>query len=216
MTGREEKTAESRLRPGGTGDGADRVTQLDAAPIAEEVYRSMLPRDDRAFRTELALWHPELNPERYLALRRYPRCWVLTAALVFAVSNAEYARALLESLRLGSTVHLEDRDDDMALRVADGPLAQSDAEGWRIALCRTGADLWFFGPQSMNRAFALGLNLAFISPGAARDIVGVVRSADPVVFERQLASARRVISGHPLSLVVMPPARSYVADSKHR
>ena len=57
----------------------------------------------------------------------------------------------------------------------------------------------------MNRAFALGLNLAFVCPGAARDVIGVVRSADPMAFERQLASARHVMSDHPLSLVVMPP-----------
>lgn len=85
------------------------------------------------------------------------------------------------------------------------PLSQLDAESWRIVLCRTGADLWFLGPQSMNRAFALGLNLAFVCPGAARDVIGVVRSADPMAFERQLASARHVMSDHPLSLVVMPP-----------
>lgn len=203
MTCREETTAESCPRPWGA--GADQVTQFDGAAVAEAVYRSMLPRDDGAFRAELELWHPQLNPDRYLALRGYPRCWVLTAALVFAVSHAEYARALLESLRTETTARLRERDDDMALRVADGPLSQLDAESWRIVLCRTGADLWFLGPQSMNRAFALGLNLAFVSPGAARDVIGVVRSANPMAFDRQLASARHVMSDHPLSLVVLPP-----------
>ncbi len=94
----------------------------------------------------------------------------------------------------------------MALRVADRSLSQLDAESSRIVLCRTGADLWLLGPQTMNRAFSVGLNLAFVSPGAARDVVGVVRSADPVTFECQLASARHVMSDHPLSMLVMPPS----------
>ena len=100
MTCSEETGPELCARSGGADAGKDSEAQFDATAIAEEVYRAMLPSEERAFRAELELWHPRLDAERYLARRSYPRCWVFTAALVFAVAHTEYARALLESLRV--------------------------------------------------------------------------------------------------------------------
>ena len=163
----------------------------------------MLPAEERAFRAELELWHPSLDAERYLARRSYPRCWVFTAALVFAVAHTEYARALLESLRLIQP-RLATSDVNHALAFAAEDLSELAADSWRITVCWAGGNLWFFGAQTMIRAFALGLTVAFVSPETARNVVDVVRSADPEAFERQLAGARLVIRCHPLSLTLTP------------
>ncbi len=45
-----------------------------AVLIAEELFRAMLPASEDAFRKELSLWHPELDPRRYLISDSYPRC----------------------------------------------------------------------------------------------------------------------------------------------
>ncbi len=202
-TGDEETGARSRTRSGGAGAGADEGEQFDAAGISEAVYRSMLPSDERAFRAELEIWHPSLDADRYLARRGYPRCWVFTAALVFAVGHTEYARALLESLRRTST-RLATYDVDHALRFAVGDLSGLEAESWRATVCTAGGGLWFFGPQTMTRAFGLGLTVAFVSPETARNVVDLVQRADPGAFERQLAAARHVMKVHPLSLILTP------------
>jgi len=49
------------------------LSAYDAALIAEDLYENMLPRCEVTFREELRLWHPEINPRRYLDTRSYPR-----------------------------------------------------------------------------------------------------------------------------------------------
>jgi hypothetical protein len=167
--------------------------------IAEALFRNMLPRSETDFIQELQVWHPGLHPGRYLAEQSFPRCWIVTAAITVAIAHTEYARYLLESMRDGSSL-LSDRD----LRVAElsGPelSALLDAGPWRKAICRIGSRMYFFGPQTLTRAFALGLNFAFAQPDAARSFVRVVQSSDRTLFDQMLAGAVFVINRNPVSV----------------
>src|SRR3990170_3285420 len=89
-----------------------------ALRISEKLFRVMLPQSEVEFREELHVWHPELDARRYLVSHSYPRCWIVTASLIFATAFTEYPQALLDSLRQRpDTV----REIDLRIAHACGP-----------------------------------------------------------------------------------------------
>lgn len=169
-----------------------------ASSIAEDLFRDMLPQTEAAFRQELHLWHPELGAGRYLGSRSYPRCWIVTAALIFATAFPEYARFLFESLRQSPDIfHRFDIRKAEAVRPEWASCLNK--ESWRRAICGVGSQLYFFGPPTLMRAFAVGLNLAFVQPPTARIIVDMVRATAQESHDRQVAAAEALIRRHPIS-----------------
>lgn len=169
-----------------------------AVLIAEELFRAMLPASEDAFRQELSLWHPELDPRRYIISNRYPRCWVMTAALICAAEFTEYARFLFESLRQSAAI-FHPHDPRIAESIEAGGLSMLKEESWRGAICGLGSFLYFFGPQTLRRAFAVGLNLAFVQPETVRAFVNVVRTTAQEGYDRQVAGAAAVVRQHPIA-----------------
>ena len=167
--------------------------------IAEELFRAMLPASEDAFRQELSLWHPELDPRRYLISDSYPRCWVVTAALIFTVEFTEYARFLFESLRQGAAI-ICPNDSPRTKSMGEGRLSMLNEESWRGAICGLGSLLYFSGPKNLTRAFALGLNLAFVQSETMRAFVNVVRTTAQEGYDRQVAGAAAVVRQHPIAL----------------
>jgi len=171
-----------------------------ASSIAEDLFRNMLPQSEAAFRQELHLWHPELSADRYLGSRSYPRCWIVTAALILATAFPEYTRFLFESLRQSPDVfHRFDARKAEAVRPEWA--SSLNRESWRRAICRLGSALYFFGGRRdpLMRAFAVGLNLAFVQPLTARVFVDMVRATEQDSHDRQVAAAEAVIRRHPIS-----------------
>jgi len=169
-----------------------------ALAIAEELFRSMLPESEAAFREELQLWHPKLDAGRYLASQTYPRCWVVTAALIVATAFPEYALLLLESLRQRPDT-LRAVDVRVAETFEPDAFSSLDKESWRTAICSVGRLLYFFSPQTQTRAFAVGLNFAFVRPEASRAFVDIARTTAQDTYERQVAAAAAVVQRYPLS-----------------
>src|SRR3990172_4655231 len=89
-----------------------------ALRISEKLFRVMLPQSEAEFREELQVWHPALDANQYLVSHSFPRCWVVTASLIFATAFTEYAQVLLDSLRQRpDTV----REIDLRIAHACGP-----------------------------------------------------------------------------------------------
>ena len=169
-----------------------------AVLTAEALFGAMLPASEDAFRQELSLWHPKLDPRRYLISNEYPRCWVVTAALIFAVEFTEYARFLFESLRQSPDIfHRFDARKAEAVRPEWA--SSLNKASWRRAICGVGSQLYFFGPQTLTRAFAVGLNLAFVQPVTARIFVEMVRATARESLDRQVAGAAAVVRQHPIA-----------------
>jgi len=177
------------------------LSAYDAALIAEDLYENMLPRCEVTFREELRLWHPDIDPRRYLDTRSYPRCWIVTASLIFATSFPEYARLLLESMNQDQHPFLRERD----LRTAKDSdwfvAALLKGLSWRKVICGLGSTLYSLGPRSLTRAFAVGLLFAFEQPESTRAFVGIVREAIPSDYDRQVAVATVVVRRHPRSVI---------------
>jgi len=182
------------------------LSAYDAALIAEDLYENMLPRCEVTFREELRLWHPEINPRRYLDTRSYPRCWILTASLIFATSFPEYARLLLESMYQDQD-GLRDRDLRMANRSDWFPVSLlTHRARWRDVICGLGTGLYIgpnLGPEPLTHAFAVGLLFAFAQPDATRTFVDIVRESTPIEYNRQVEVATIVVRRHPRSAVVL-------------
>jgi len=178
------------------------LSVYDASLIAEDLYRNMLPRCEMEFRHELRLWHRDIDARRYLDTQTYPRCWVVTASLVFATTFTEYARLLLESLRQNPDIGLYiDADFGDAERCGPFLVGLLNDTSWRKAICTIGSNLYILGLPSLTRAFALGLHFAFVQPDAARMFVDIVRETVPRDYDRQVAAAASVVRSHPRSAI---------------
>ncbi len=183
------------------------LSAYDASLIAEELYENMLPRCEVAFRQELNLWHPRLDPRWYLDTdRRYPRCWIITASLIFATSFPEYARLLQESMYQDQHPRLR----EMALRRVGssawfGVSLLNHRASWREVICGLGSGLYAVGGSGcpLTRAFAVGLLFAFAQPDATRTFVGIVREITPNDYDRQVAVATAVVRQHPRSAIAL-------------
>ena len=171
-----------------------------ALSIAENLFRNMLPQSEGEFRQELHLWHPELGAGRYLGSRSYPRCWIVTAALIFATAFPEYARFLFQSLRQSPDI-FHRFDVRKAEAVRPEWASSLNKESWRRETCRLGSALYFFGGRRdpLMRAFAVGLNLAFVQPLTARVFVDMVRATAQGSYDVQVAAAEALIRRHPIS-----------------
>jgi len=169
-----------------------------ALRVSEELFRGMLPESEGEFRRELRVWHPELDARRYMVSHSYPRCWIVTAALIFASAFTEYGRLLLDTLRQRPDIV---REVDVRVAEASGRelLSLLDEAPWRKAICATGSHLYFFSPQTLTRAFGVGLNFAFVQPEATHAFVEIVRSTATATHDRQVAAAEAVIRRHPVS-----------------
>lgn len=174
---------------------------IPAIETAEALFRNLLPRSEHEFVQELAIWHPELHPSQYSYGQRFPRCWIVTAAITLATAYTEYARYILESLRDEPSL-LKDSDANAAEFSGPRLLELLDDDPWRRAICKVGSRLYFFGPETLTRAFAVGLNFAFVQPGAARTFAELVRSSDQAAFDRQVVAAGAVINRYPISIIL--------------
>lgn len=174
-------------------------SSFQAEAVAEALFRIMLPQSEPEFIRELDIWHPELHPSQYMYGQRFPRCWIVTAAITFAVSYTEYARYLLESLRHEPNM-LRDADSRMAEFCGPRLLELLEEDPWRRAICKIGSRLYFLGPETLTRAFAVGLNFAFVQPDAARSFADLIRSNEQTRFDRQVAAAGEIVIRNPISI----------------
>ncbi len=123
---------------------------------------------------------------------------MVTAALIFAVEFTEYARFLFESLRQSAAI-IYPNDSPRTESIGEGGLSMLNEESWRGAICEIGSFLYFSGPQNLTRAFAVGLNFAFIQPETVRAFVNVVRTTAQEGYDRQVAGAAAVVRLHPIA-----------------
>jgi hypothetical protein len=168
--------------------------------IAGELFRSMLPQCEADFLRELEEWHPDLvdlADRMYLRRGSFPRCWVVTAALIFATSYAEYGQWLLGGLRTMPRV-IDDRDAEAARACGPRLMATLNESSWRGAICGVGPDLYRGPSKSLVRIFAVGLNFTCMQPGVARSVVQVVQAADTRTYEWQVAAAGLVVRMNPI------------------
>lgn len=171
-----------------------------ALSIAEELFRSMLPQCEPEFYRELEAWHPELlgiARLEYLRNKSYPRCWIVTASIIFATSYPEYAQHLLTSLRALPEIIVE-ADAEIAHDCGPKLLGSLNDTSWRWAICRAGSDLYRSGPRTLTRAFGVGLNFAFIQPEVARAVVQILRTTEQRNFDWQVAAAGFVVRRNPI------------------
>jgi hypothetical protein len=164
---------------------------VNAEAISRDIFRAMLPSSEAAFQSELELWHPELDRARYLRSGTYPRCWLISAAITLSTEFPEYARALAEEMTATGVIKQGE-----AARFGD--VTQLDHENWRLALCHFGRGLYFFGPPTMVRAFALGLSFASSDPLTTSAMARVIKDDSMERWDRQTLAAARVISRRPI------------------